>query len=66
MTTKTEFSDWLSHPITEVVFEEIKDRIRALNEELIQSGGDALKTAKLASYILAYRDLVNITYEELE
>lgn len=64
--TNHEFKDWKRHPVTQQVFSQLQARIEQLNEELLMSATVLSKdeVVEKATAIKAYRDLLNIEYEE--
>ena len=62
--TKSDFIDWKHHPITEVVFNQLKDRIRELEEMLGDSAGqNQLQDVTFVGAIKAYKDVLNIEFD---
>lgn len=57
--TKSEFIDWKRHPVTQQVFSQLEQRVGDLVEALIED-----PRPDLAAAIKAYRDLLNIDFEE--
>jgi hypothetical protein len=62
-----DFYDWKKHSITEAVMSAVQERINYLTEELVERAATASPTelAQMAGSIKAYRDLVNISFEDL-
>lgn len=62
--TKQDFADWKLHPVTKEVFNQLRQRIRDLQDVLGTSAGiDPLQDRHLVGGIAAYNDLLNIEYE---
>lgn len=66
MSTKSDFLEWKSHPMTKKVFEalqaqeaEIKDRVA------LEAGLDPLQDRFHAGYMAAYRDFYLIDFTEV-
>jgi hypothetical protein len=63
--TKTEFIDWKSNPITKQVFNELRMYIDGLQAELGQAAGvDSIADARRVGAIQAYKDLLEIDFDE--
>ena len=65
MTTKADFIDWKSNPVTKAVFTKLLNRIDELQAELGQQAGinprmDAIKVGA----IQAYSDLLDLDFDE--
>lgn len=63
--TKSEFTDWKRHPVTQQVFAQLESRVAEITEELVfNAGKDSVADAERSGLIKAYRDLLLIDYEE--
>ena len=64
--SKNDFVDWKRHPVTQQVFSQLQGMITQLSEELVEQTveGNQLRMVEKASAIKAYRDLLNIEFEE--
>lgn len=61
---KADFIDWKRHPVTQVVFSQLSQRVSDLQEMLGQSAGEnPLQDSKFVGAIQAYRDMLRIEYE---
>ena len=61
---KADFIDWKRHPVTQVVFSQLKDRVQSLYEMLGDSAGlNSAQDARLVGAIQAYKDMLNIEFE---
>lgn len=59
-----DFIDWKRHPVTQVVFSQLKDRVQSLYEMLGDSAGlNSAQDARLVGAIQAYKDMLNIEFE---
>jgi hypothetical protein len=67
VTVKTEFSDWLRHPVTMVVMAELKGRYEQLKEQFVDQAATSSPTelAEKAGIAKGYRDILNISADEL-
>lgn len=64
---KNDFSDWKRHPVTQVVFSQLHQRIFDIQEILSeQAGVNPVQDREFVGAIKAYRDMVNIEYDEQE
>jgi len=64
---KSDFYDWKRHPVTQVVFSQIKERINTLKDMLGESAGEnPIQDSKFVGALQAYKDLLNIEYESEE
>jgi len=63
--TKSDFVDWKHHPVTEEVFRKLQTRIKEVQDLLGTSAGlDPLQDRMYVGAINAYRDILEIEYEE--
>lgn len=62
-----DFNDWKRHPITQGLFNEIERLLEYGKDELAATAGEdpALDSRKVGK-IAAYRDILDITFEEVE
>ena len=61
---KADFIDWKSHPVTQVVFSQLNQRINDLRAMLGDSAGvNPVQDSNFVGAIQAYKDIVNIEYE---
>lgn len=61
---RADFIDWKRHPVTQVVFSQLSQRVIDLQEMLGQSAGEnPLQDSKFVGAIQAYRDMLRIEYE---
>ena len=61
---RTDFVDWKRHPVTQVVFNQLSQRVLDLQEMLSQSAGEnPLQDSKFVGAIQAYRDMLLIDFE---
>jgi hypothetical protein len=64
---KADFIDWKRHPVTQVVFSQLKDRVQSLYEMLGDSAGtNPTQDARFVGAIQAYKDMLNIEFEDKE
>jgi hypothetical protein len=64
---KQDFIDWKRHPVTQVVFSQLTQRITDLQEILSDRAGEnPVQDREYVGAIKAYRDLLNTEYEEQE
>ena len=64
---KADFIDWKSSPVTQVIFSQLEQRIRSLQEILGNSAGlDPLQDREFVGAIKAYYDMLNPEWEEEE
>lgn len=64
---KADFTDWKRHPVTQVVFSQLNQRIFDLQEILSdQAGVNPVQDREYVGAIKAYKDMVNIEYDEQE
>jgi hypothetical protein len=61
-----DFVSWKHHPITVVIFSELKARIEQLKEELVELArtGDGYLLAEKAGAVKAYQDVLDTQVEE--
>lgn len=61
---KSDFIDWKRHPVTQVVFSQLNQRINDLRAMLGDSAGvNPVQDSNFVGAIQAYKDIVNIEYE---
>jgi hypothetical protein len=61
---KADFIDWKRHPVTQVVFSQLNQRIDDLRAMLGDSAGvNPVQDSQFVGAIQAYKDIVNIEYE---
>jgi hypothetical protein len=61
---KSDFIDWKRHPVTQVVFSQLNQRIEDLRGMLGDSAGvNPVQDSQFVGAIQAYKDIVNIDYE---
>lgn len=64
---RSDFTDWKRHPVTQVVFSQLNQRIFDLQEILSdQAGVNPVQDREYVGAIKAYKDMVNIEYDEQE
>jgi len=64
---RSDFTDWKRHPVTQVVFSQLNQRIFDLQEILSdQAGANPVQDREYVGAIKAYKDMVNIEYDEQE
>lgn len=64
---KADFKDWERHPITQIVFSQLKQRIQDIQEILSENAGiSPVQDREYVGAIKAYKDMINIEYEEEE
>lgn len=67
MITKEDFIQWRSEPVTKRVFELITEKLAQGIEELsYRAGENSITDREYVGKIAAYRDLLGISYYELE
>lgn len=67
MISKAEFYDWKKHPVSQIVLAQVEDRIQELYEMLGESAGqNSIQDSQYVGAIKAYKDILNIDYEEGE
>lgn len=61
---KADFVDWKRHPVTQVIFSQLNQRINDLQAMLGDSAGvNPVQDSQFVGAIKAYKDMVNIEYE---
>ena len=61
---KADFIDWKRHPVTQVVFSQLNQRINDLRAMLGDSAGvNPVQDSNFVGAKQAYKDIVNIEYE---
>jgi len=61
---KSDFIDWKRHPVTQVIFSQLNQRINDLQAMLGDSAGvNPVQDSQFVGAIKAYKDMVNIEYE---
>jgi len=61
---KSDFIDWKRHPVTQVIFSQLNQRIDDLQAMLGDSAGvNPVQDSNFVGAIQAYKDIVNIEYE---
>lgn len=61
---KADFVDWKRHPVTQVVFSQLKERIQSLSEMLGDSAGaNPIQDSRYSGAIQAYKDMLLIDFE---
>jgi len=61
---KADFIDWKRHPVTQVVFSQLNQRINDLRAMLGDSAGvNPVQDSNFVGAIQAYKDIVNIEYD---
>lgn len=64
---KADFVDWKRHPVTQVIFSQLNQRINDLQAMLGDSAGvNPVQDSQFVGAIKAYKDMVNIEYEDEE
>lgn len=64
---KSDVTDWKRHPVTQVVFSQLSQRIADIQEILSEQAGlNPAQDREYVGAIKAYRDIINIEYEEGE
>lgn len=67
MITKDSFRDWKASPVTKTVFNDLRERIFRIQEELGQvAGKDPMHDQFRVGAIAAYNDLLNIDFDEVK
>lgn len=66
--TANDLYDWKRHPVTQEVFSALSSRIASYTEELIMQTAfmSQSEMADKAGAIKAMRDVLNITFEDIE
>lgn len=64
--TKNDFIDWKRHPVTELVFSSLHQRIALLTEEVVEQTAymSQAEMAEKCGAIKALRDILQIEFEE--
>jgi hypothetical protein len=61
---KSDFIDWKQHPVTQVIFSQLQQRINDLQSILGQSAGiNPFQDSQYVGAIKAYNDMVQIEFE---
>ena len=61
---KADFIDWKRHPVTQVVFSQLAERIHTLQDMLGDSAGaNPIQDSRYSGAIQAYKDLLLMDYE---
>lgn len=64
---KADFLDWQRHPMTTIVFSQLRERIQTLQNMLGDSAGlDPVQDSRFSGAIQAYKDMLNIDFEDNE
>lgn len=64
---KQDFVDWKRHPVTQVVFSQLQERVQNLYEMLGSSAGkDPAQDSQFVGAIKAYKDMLDIEFEVAE
>ena len=67
ISTKSEFQEWKSHPVTKEIMKQLKNRVISIQEELgAQAGNDPKFDRMMVGAVQAYNDLINISWSEEE
>lgn len=62
---KRDFYDWKRHPVTQVVFSQLANRVRECEERLGSSAGiNPISDRELVGAIQAYKDVLLIEFED--
>lgn len=65
--TKSDWSDWLAHPVTKLFFLSVQNRREDLKEVLIlQAGNDPVQDSQIKGYAQALVDISNTDFEEVD
>ena len=63
----SDFADWKRSPITQLIFSEIEKMIEYGKEELaLTAGEDSVADSRRAGKLIAYRDILDISFEEMK
>jgi hypothetical protein len=66
MINSKDFTDWKSHPVTKLVFQNLQERAEAIKDILAESAGiDSQQDRFHAGYIAAVKDILLTQYEEI-
>jgi hypothetical protein len=61
---KADFLDWKRHPVTQVVFSQLQERIQTLQDMLGDSAGvNPIQDSRYSGAIQAYKDLLLMDFE---
>jgi hypothetical protein len=61
---KADFLDWKRHPVTQVVFSQLQERIQTLQAMLGDSAGvNPIQDSRYSGAIQAYKDLLLMDFE---
>jgi len=64
---KADFIDWKRHPVTQIVFSQLTQRIQDVQEILSEHAGvNPVQDREYVGAIKAYKDMINIEYEDQE
>lgn len=65
MTTKLDILEWKNHPVTKAVFDDLRQRIFGLKNEMVEQAveEDARKLAFKAGAVNAYQDILDLSVE---
>lgn len=64
---KADFIDWKRHPVTQIVFSQLTQRIQDVQEILSEHAGEnPVQDREYVGAIKAYKDMINIEYEDQE
>lgn len=64
---KSDFVDWKRHPVTQVIFSQLNQRIDDLQSMLGQSAGvNPIQDSQYVGAIKAYQDMLQIEFESEE
>ena len=64
---KLDLLDWKRHPVTQIVLNQINQRILDLQDFLSEQAGlDPVKDRECVGAIKAFRDMLNIEMDEVE
>ena len=63
--TKEDFIDWKSNPVTKEIYRTLEQRVHEIQELLGDTAGlNSLQDREYVGAIKAYRDVLDIQYEE--
>jgi hypothetical protein len=61
---KADFYDWKRHPVTQIVFSQLTERIQTLQDMLGDSAGqNPIQDSRYSGAIQAYKDILLMDYE---
>jgi hypothetical protein len=61
---KADFIDWKRHPVTQVVFSQLQERVQTLQAMLGDSAGNnPIQDSRYSGAIQAYKDLLLMDFE---